>query len=47
MLPSNAFTHAPFWEEDKFVLAHQSPLPVSIRMNPKKQAQLAYTYPVP
>lgn len=47
MLPSNAFAHAPFWEEDQYVLAHQTVVPVSIRTNPLKKATIDHAYPVP
>lgn len=46
-LPQNVFSAAPDWDEAAFTAAHQSPVPVSIRLNPHKPAAIDYASKVP
>jgi 16S rRNA C967 or C1407 C5-methylase (RsmB/RsmF family)/NOL1/NOP2/fmu family ribosome biogenesis protein len=46
-LPKEVFTHAPFWDEAGYSNAHHTPIPVSIRMNPRKPATLDFDSSIP
>lgn len=46
-LPAKVFTHAPHWDEDAYLRAHSSQVPVSIRLNPRKTAAIDIENKIP
>lgn len=46
-LPQNVFSAAPDWDEAAFAAAHNGPVPVSIRLNPHKPANIETAAAVP